>query len=585
MASTDSDAPYLLPPRDEELEALVGAEIVPDSPGVIRSGSVVDATVTAVADDGTLSLALPEGAAGQCGAADARPLPGELAPETGAAVRALVELELQPGRWLVSLDKARRLDRMDELDRLVREHAEIDATLTTVVRGGFSADANGIRCFVPGREAGISKEQGFAMLGQSFRFRVRSHDDRNGGLVLSRREEADRERAAAFEAAAAGLAEGQRLEGTIARLLPFGAVVELDAGVEGLLHVSELSLKHVDSPAAEVSVGQRVVVTVTGLDPQRRRINLSRRDILAAERAERLSELQVGSVHEGEVVSLSDFGAFIRISEDVEGLCHISELSWTERVDHPSLLLAVGQRVQARIIKVDADSGRISLSVRQAQDNPWTGLLDEHAIGSRITGTITRIEDYGLFIRIRDGIEGLCHVSDLTWEGRPERPSDVGDWSVGQSVDVVLLSVDMSRQRVSLGIRQLTRDPWDDAADQLVEGAIFRARVTRFDDKAAWLEIAPGLEGRLYIAEISTERVDSVRSALRLEQEVEVMTLRADRERRRIDLSIRAVEQKRLDEQPRSWDDEGPMSDLGAALRASGVVPSDEDSVNGDPTS
>jgi small subunit ribosomal protein S1 len=230
-----------------------------------------------------------------------------------------------------------------------------------------------------------------------------------------------------------------------------------------------------------------------------------------------------------------------------------------------------------KILAVETETGRVSLSLRALEDNPWATIETDHSVGSVVTGEITRIEDYGLFVKITEGVEGLCHIGDLTWEGRPERPSDVGEFAVGDSIEVKVLLVDIARGRISLGIKQLSGDPWDDAGDRTTVGEIFSATVTRFDDRAAFLQVAEGLEGRLYIAELSEERIESIRSALRIGQSVAVMTVRADRERRRLDLSIKAVAAKIEAETPKSYSDKDEMNSMAAVFAASGLTSESSD--------
>ena len=404
------------------------------------------------------------------------------------------------------------------------------------------------------------------------RFEVTRVETKHGlQPVLSRRRLVADDRKAMEKIRLAELAEGQVITGAVTSIQPFGVFVDLD-GVDGLCHVSELSVQHIDNPREVVDVGDTITVKVMEIDVARGRVGVSRRELLVAEQRARLGSIEAGTVIEGTVTRLADFGAFVAIEEGVEGLCHVSELAWTGRPSHPGDLLAVGQRVQMRVVTADAQSGRIALSLKAMTENPWASVTDRAPAGSVVTGTITRIEDYGLFVRLAEGIEGLCHVSDLTWVGRPERPTDVAPYTVGHALDVKVLSVDTERGRISLGVKQLSADPWDAAGDRTAVGAVFTAPVVRFDDKSAYLQVGDGLEGRLYIAEVSTERVDSIRAALRMGQEVEVMTIAADRTRRRLDLSIKAIQAKIEAETPKSFADGEAISPMAAALAKSGLV-------------
>jgi small subunit ribosomal protein S1 len=293
---------------------------------------------------------------------------------------------------------------------------------------------------------------------------------------------------------------------------------------------------------------------------------------LNAEQRNRLGSIEAGTTIEGRVTRIADFGAFVEVVEDVEGLCHVSEMSWTSRISHPSEVLSEGDVVKMKILAVDAESGRVSLSLRALEDNPWASIEKDFPAGSVAAGVITRVEDYGLFVKVAEGVEGLCHIGDLTWVGRPDRPSDVSDYAVGDSLEVKVLSIDVSRSRISLGVKQLSGDPWDDAGDKTTVGTIFTAEVVRFDDQSAFLKICEGLDARMHISEISEERIDSIRAALRIGQEVEVMTIRADRDRRRLDISVKAVAAKIEAETPKSYEDKASMNPMAAALAASGLA-------------
>ena len=548
---------FAMPALDPELAQLLASPVEPDPPGDgVQEGDVVAATVHEV-DADYVYVKLDEDQFGRCPVGDAA-LPGARAPVVGDAIRVLVERAIDAGLWEVAIGKAVLLERYDEV-MAWPGGAPVEGTITLVLRGGFAVDVEGVRCFLPGRDSGIRQADAFRVLGSRMRFEVTRVETKHGMQpVLSRRRLVADDRKAMEKTRLAELAEGQVITGAVTSIQPFGVFVDLD-GVDGLCHVSELSVQHIDNPREVVDVGDTITVKVMEIDVARGRVGVSRRELLVAEQRARLGSIEAGTVIEGTVTRLADFGAFVAIEEGVEGLCHVSELAWTGRPSHPGDVLAVGQRVQMRVVTADAQSGRIALSLKAMTENPWASVTDRAPAGSVVTGTITRIEDYGLFVRLAEGIEGLCHVSDLTWVGRPERPTDVAPYTVGQSLDVKVLSVDTERGRISLGVKQLAGDPWDEAGDRTTVGAVFTAPVE-------------GLEGRLYIAEVSTERVDSIRAALRMGQEVEVMTIAADRTRRRLDLSIKAIQAKIEAETPKSFADGEAISPMAAALAKSGLV-------------
>lgn len=568
---------YELPELDPEIAALLTSPVQPDEwPEGVAEGRVVDATVHEK-DEEFLYVKFGDEQFGRCLLDEAAPVGATVMPEIGDQVRCLLEEATDDTMWDVSVAKGVLLDKHADAASWAQKEEQVTGRVNLVVRGGFMVDVDGLRCFLPGRESGVRRNDSFDIVGQEFQFDVIRFDPKTSEPVLSRQRLAGAARKAMEQEIYASLEVGQVVEGRVSSVKPFGVFVDI-GGVDGMCHVSELSLQHVENPASIVSVGDHLTVTITSIDVEKGRVGLSRREQLSAQQRGRVGELEVGSTIEGTVTRIADFGAFVSVVDDIEGLCHVSELSWTARISHPSELLSEGEKVSMKILAVEPETGRVSLSLRALEDNPWATLETDHPVGSVVSGEITRIEDYGLFVKITDGVEGLCHIGDLTWEGRPERPSDVGEFAVGDTIEVKVLSVDISRGRISLGVKQLGGDPWDDAGERAEVGAIYSATVTRFDDRAAYLQVAEGLEGRLHISEISAERVDSIRSALRIGQDVEVMTVRADRDRRRLDLSIKAVAAKIEAETPKSYSDDAEMNPMAAALAASGLTSEGSDS-------
>ncbi len=572
----DALSPYIAPPLDAELAEMLDTPLEPDPlPDGVAPGAIVEGTVKET-DDDYIYLEMVGDQFGRCFRDDVSAPGAERSLEIGDPVEVLVEEEIDEGRWNVSAAKAYLLGRQSEVARWAKDKRRVHGRVNVVIKGGFAVSAEGIRCFLPGRESGIRFAEAFDAVGNEYDFDVIRYDRRNTQPVLSRRSLADAERKAARAVRLQTLQEGEVMEGPVVSLKPFGAFVDL-GGVDGLCHVSELSLHHIDHPRQVVGIGDVIHVKVVEIDREKGRVGLSRRDLLGDARKDRIAGIEPETVVEGTVKRLTDFGAFVEIAPEIEGLCHVSELAWRGRPKHPSEILEEGAQVRVKVLEVDPDTGRIALSLRQTGENPWEALATSIPPGSATTGRITRIEDYGLFVALTDDVEGLCHVSDLTWEGRPERPNDVADYAVGNEIEVKVLEIDRTRGRVSLGVKQLEADPWDDAGESLFEGSIIKGTVTRFEDKAAYLEVVGGIEARLYIAEISTERVENIRAVLRIGQEVDVMVLKADRQRRRLDVSIKAIMIKLEAETPKSFaDDATEMNPMAAALQASGLVEEDD---------
>lgn len=560
---------YALPPKDDALEQLIGLEIEPaedDMP--FGLGTVVEATVQRATDD-TIIVAKGEYEI-HVTQADARALDGTL-PTVGDRIAVLFEGKNDADQWTGSIDKAKRLEQYQSLATLAQSSSPITATLLVPLRRGFSADVDGHRAFLPYKKSGIHRGDAFEHIGKQLTAHIEKLDPKTLELQLERTQIAAQENAENFRNATQHLNIMDVVEGTVTSITKFGAFVDIN-GIEGLLHISEMSTDHVSARNLPVAVGDTVRVQVVSIDEERSRLGLSRKELeLEAQRAA-IEALPPNSLVEGKVEGLTPFGAFIEFGDNLRGLCHISELSWTERVQNPSDILQQGEVHTFRVIDKDPATGKISLSLRQAKDNPWSRFVEAHPEGSRLEGRIKEIVDRGLVIELQDELEGFVHLRDLSWTIRAESPSDVRDFQVGDILPLAVVRVDSQKQRILLGVKQLEDDPWDAAGEKTTVGHIYSATVTSLTDNAAFFELVPGLDARMHISEMSSDRIDSVRSVLRVDQEVEVMTIAADRQRRRIDVSIKAIEEKHLREQPHQYADDETMGTMADALRSGGLL-------------
>lgn len=566
---SDTALMYELPAPDAELDALVGISIeAAADEDALPVGTIVEATVIAVDEDSVQLSA--KGTLIHVPLEDAKAF-GEDAPALQSTHSVLVEEERAEGGWRGSIDKARQLARYEKLRELSAVREAVQATILVARRSGFSLDINGFRAFLPNDESGIPRESAFEAIGQAVPVEITGIDDKNLELLASRKRFVEAERQQAFQEIASRLNIMDVIEGTVTSTMRYGAFVDI-GGIEGLLHISEMSLDRVEANALPIQVGDTLRVQVVQIDEERQRIGLSRKEVLLAEQRAKLEALEINSLVEGRVDGLTDFGAFVEFGDGFRGLCHISELSWTERVESSSSVLKVGEVHTFRVLQVDPAAGRISLSLRQAVDNPWSRFIDSTPIGTQLDVRIVAVEERGLVVQVNDDLQGFIRLSDLSWTIRAEKPSDVRDFEVGETLPASLLLVEPQRQRLLLGLKQIEGDPWDEAGDVVKDGHVFKAVVDRFTDNAAFLQVVPGLDARLHISEVSVERVESLRAALRLGEEIEVMTIHADRARRRLDVSIKAIEARRLAEQPRGYAEEASMGGLADALRDSGLI-------------
>ena len=548
------------------LRTLLQEKVAPLEIEGLYAGQLV-VGVVARSEEEALVLTLPGGQEVLVPAQEIRLTPAEEVPAVGQEAPVLLDDE-RAGRWSGSLAKGKLVARFDAwAKRATGDLVEVE--VQHLARGGFVVAVDGLQGFLPGRDSGIARRHAQEVLGTTLRAELARFDEGKAQPVLTRSRVAKEDAARLRETLFARFQVGDRVEGRVARLESFGAFIDL-GGVDGLLHVSEIALHPVEHPSHLFEEGDVVEVVITEIDAKRGRVGLSRRELLGESLSTELEGLRAGDRVTGKITRIERYGAFVEIKPGVEGLCHVSELSWTRRVQDPAEVVSVDQEESFLILHVDSDARRISLSLKQTQPNPWEAFLAEHPVGTDIEGTLRRIERFGLFVEVAPGVEGLCHVSDLTWEGRPETPADAGYTQCDVPVTVRILEIDAAKNRLRLGIKQLQGDPWLDAGERVTQGAVFRGRVLRIDDPFAYIEVVPGLEGRLHVSEISEERVDSIRLALRIGQEVEVMTVEAHPERRQLRLSIKAIEAKERAAGLSTWQDsdEG-LSPLAEALKAS----------------
>jgi len=565
LTLTAEEMHWEVPPMDDEFRALltspVEADLSDEPVGTWMAGTVVSSGFAGVV------VELAGGQRVSCRPDESAPIGGTV-PEVGATVTVFITGTTSDGHLSGSVATGALLAQYERLLQAGSGGLTVPGVVTHIARGGFFVYALGVRCFLPGRDSGVSRAMAPSMLGRELTFEVvRLSQDLEP--ILSRRSMARREQQTQRGEALSRLTVGDVVTGTVTSIQPFGAFVDL-GGVDGLLHVSELTVESSDHPEQQVHVGDEIEVKIISIDEKKGRIALSRRELLVAQSQQELEKIATGSIIDVRITRLADFGAFAELLPGIEGLLHVSELSWTERVTHPSELVSVGQQLKVKVLS--RDGGRISLSLRQTESDPWTTFAAENEAGAVLTGRVTRIESFGVFVELAPSIEGLCHISDLTWEGRPSTPADVHPWKVGDEIQVKLLQIDAGRRRASLGIKQLTTDPWDAAADLLVVGNVVDARIVRFDDHAAWARIGDAIDGRIHVSELSTERVDSIRAAVRFDQVVTVKVLTADRDRRRIDLSIKAAILDDLAASGTEYADQSAAPSLGDLLRNRGLL-------------
>jgi small subunit ribosomal protein S1 len=406
------------------------------------------------------------------------------------------------------------------------------------VKGGLKVDI-GVLAFLPGSHVDIRPVRDLdRFVGKKGKFAVLKFNRARANVVVSRRAVLELERASLRDETLKILEEGVILEGTVKNITDYGAFVDL-GGIDGLLHVTDMSWGRIGHPSEVISAGEKIQVVVLKYDGERQRVSLGMKQLVPDPWSTVTERYTVGSHVHGKVVSLADYGAFVELEKGIEGLLHVSELSWTKRITHPSKLVTVGQDIEVVVLEVSPEHRRISLGLKQVGPNPWEQVRANHPVGTRIHGKIKSITDFGVFVEIEEGIDGLVHISDLHWTKKVKHPSEL--YKKGDEVDAVVLGVDVENERVSLGIKQVVTDPWLTLVQRHPVGSRIKGKVTSVTDFGVFVEIEEGIEGLVHISQLSTERVEKPSALFQVGKEVEAEVIHIDPREHKMGLSIKAL--------------------------------------------
>ena len=442
---------------------------------------------------------------------------------------------------MVELSKRRADDKIrweKILDRYV-EGCVVTGTIKSVVRGGLLVQIDDVEAFLPGSQVEVLPVKELEpYIGQTFDFKVIKISNERRNLIVSRRELIEGTMAEKKAELLASLQKGEIRKGRVKNITDFGAFIVLD-GIDGLLHITDMSWGRVKHPSEMLKVGQELDVMVLEVDRDRERVSLGLKQITENPWNTIQDQFPVGARVSGKVVNLAAYGAFVEIAPGIEGLVHISEFSWTKRVARASDMLAVGDEVQVVVLSIDVENQKIALGIRQTQDNPWDSVQERFPVGSKVHGKVRNFTTYGAFVELEEGIDGMIHVSDMSWTRKINHPSEC--LQKGQEVEAVVLGVDPKEQRISLGLKQTMQDPWDEIAKRFPVGSVVKGKVSKIASFGAFVELEDGVDGLVHISQISDQRIDKVKDALEVGQEVEARVVKVDRDERRIGLSIRAM--------------------------------------------
>jgi small subunit ribosomal protein S1 len=474
--------------------------------------------------------------------------PEEEKPTVGDTVKVLIEeMEDELGAaddpyGMISLSKS-KAEKIIEWEKIIGQISEGQVVTGTVIRkikGGLLVDI-GVNVFLPGSQVDIRRPGDIGdFIGRVIQAEVLKIDDTRRNIVISRRSLIERQREEDRAYLMKELEVGQIRKGIVKNIADFGAFVDL-GGIDGLLHITDMAWERIGHPTEMVSIDQEIEVKVLHIDREKQKIalGLKQKDRNPWENIE--TKYPVNSDHKGEVVNVMSYGAFVKLEPGIEGLVHISEMSWTKRINHPSELVNIGDEIDVKILGVDPEGQQLSLGMKQTQKNPWDEVIDRYPEGQDVTGKVRNLTNYGAFIELEEGIDGLLHVSDMSWTRKIGHPSELLE--KGQEIKCRVLSVDESRRRIALGLKQLDNDPWDgDIPDKYQPGQLVKGTVTKITNFGVFIGLEDGLEGLLHISELSDQKVEDPEEVVQVGQEIEVKVLRVDTDERKIGLSLKRVD-------------------------------------------
>lgn len=482
------------------------------------------------------------------------------------------------GETRLSREKARRAESWEKLEEASEQGEVVIGIINGKVKGGFTVDVSDIRAFLPGSLVDIRPLRETAHLeGKPLEFKVIKLDQKRNNVVVSRRAVLEEENSHEREELLASMQEGQDVKGIVKNLTDYGAFVDL-GGVDGLLHITDMAWKRIRHPSEMVNVGDEVDVRILKFDREKNRVSLGMKQLGDDPWADIVRRYPEGARVMATVTNITDYGCFAEIEEGVEGLVHVSEMDWTNKNIHPSKVVSVGDETEVIVLDIDQERRRISLGIKQCRPNPWESFSIAHAKSDTIAGTIKSITDFGIFIGLEGGIDGLVHLSDISWNEPGE--TAVRRYSKGEQIETIILSVDPERERISLGIKQMEKDPFSDYAAEHDRGEIVLGKVLEVQPKEAVIQLVEDVTGILKASEISIDRVEDARNVLKEGEELEVKIVNLDRKNRTIGLSIKAkdVEEERQavkDHQQQEVDRGGPAT-LGDLIKAQMNKPEDD---------
>jgi len=507
----------------------------------VKEGEVVQGTVAAI-DSDHVQVDVGFKSEGLVDSWEFMDEDGTMLIKVGDVVDVLVEsTEDEEGRIVLSKEKADRVRLWNEISKAYDDDRAVEGTIVSRVKGGLAVDI-GVKAFLPGSQVDLRPIRNLEdMLGKKLDFKIIKFNQRRGNIVLSRRVLLEKERKKLREETLGQIQEGQIVDGVIKNLTDYGAFIDL-GGIDGLLHVTDMSWGRVNHPSELFQVGEEIKVKVLKFDQETERVSLGLKQIQPDPWVDASMRYPIGKRVSGKVVALTDYGAFLELEAGIEGLIHVSEMSWTKRVKHPSKVVSIGDVVEAVVLDVDETNRKISLGMKQIEPNPWDVIEEKYPVGTHVSGQVRNITNFGVFVGLEEGIDGLVHVSDISWTEPIKHPSE--KFQKGDEVQAVVLKIDKENEKFSLGIKQLEANPWDDIQKRYPVGTEIEGEVTNVTDFGAFVKLEEGIEGLIYSSDLSQERVEKPSEVVSAGQTVKALVTRVDPGEQKISLSIRAVDDK-----------------------------------------
>jgi small subunit ribosomal protein S1 len=450
----------------------------------------------------------------------------------------LEKLESSLGNLVLSKDKAEILKAWDKISEACEKGTPIEGTVIAKVKGGLSVDI-GVKAFLPGSQIDLRPTRYLdKYIGKTMEFKVIKFNKKRGNIVLSRRAILQEERGRMRSEILNQIQEGMIVKGIVKNITDYGAFIDL-GGIDGLLHITDMSWGRVKHPSNLLNIGDEIEVKILKFDAEKERVSLGLKQVQPNPWEEAKEKYPIGTKVDGEIVSVKDYGVFIELSDGIEGLIHVSEMSWTGKIKNPAKHFNAGDKIEAQVLDVDIENKRISLGLKQLQENPWDDLIAKYPVGSKATGRVKSVVDFGVFVDLGEEVDALIHVSDVSWTKKNVNLAE--EFSEGQDVEAMVLSVDAENQKFCLGIKQLEEDPWKKIEERLPVATVVEAEVVRVTEFGAFVELETGIEGLIHISELSDERVEKPSDVMNKGDKVKAMVISLDKEAKKIALSCKAV--------------------------------------------